>query len=59
MNIKVDFLSDNKSLLGFEYELLKLCNKVDKDKKPIIEDFHVFSIGLIFILFTLTIKAED
>ena len=52
----IEFFNAEKSLIGLDYELLNMVEKLDKDKKPIVEQYHVFSIGLCFITIRFTLK---
>lgn len=59
MHLKVDLLSQERTLLGINYELLNFVDSLDENKKPIVSQYHVITIGFIFIYFELSIRRSS
>ncbi len=57
MVVSIEFFNASRSLIGVEYETLYMSDTLDKNKKPIIEQHKVFSIG--FLFFTIIISVNS
>ena len=57
MGIHIEFFNKERSLLGFSYEFLRMCNSYDEKNNPIIDEYHTFTIGLLILNIQLDIKA--
>lgn len=56
MRIDIEVFDASRVLLGLDYQLLNMVEELDEDRQPIIEQFHSYSIGLVF--FTIVISRR-
>lgn len=59
IGIKIEILSKDNFLLGFKYELLHMMEGITTDKVPVFQDYHVFSVGVIFFTISLMISGGE
>ena len=57
MDIKVHFFSEEKTLLGLSYEESNFCDGKD-GKKLIIYQYHIVTLGLVFLYLSFTVKGK-
>ena len=57
MNISVEFFNASRSLIGLEYETLYMSDRLEENKKPIIEQHKVFSIGFLFLTIIISVNS--
>lgn len=57
MRVDLEFFNKERSLIGFVYEFLRMCNERDEKNNPIIEEFHTFTIGLLILNIQFTFRA--
>lgn len=56
MEINVELFNKERSILGFSYELLRMCNSYDELNNPIIEEWHTLTIGFLILNITISFK---
>jgi len=57
MHINIELFNKERSIVGFAYELIRMCEKYDEEKNPIIEEFHTFTIGLLVLNIQVSFKS--
>lgn len=57
MNIHVEFFNKERSLIGFTYEFLRMCEGYDEVNNPKIVEYNTFSFGLLFVLIQFSFKV--
>ncbi len=59
MKFQVQILNLKKGVLGFSYEMHTFIEGISDNKKPILVDYLVYTIGLYFINFEFTFRMKN
>ena len=46
------------ALLGFSYELLRMCSEWDDEGNPILETYHSFTLGILIMHISISFKVN-
>lgn len=58
MHINLEIFNKDHTLIGFSYEKVSQVFEFDSKGEPIVEQFHVFTIGLIFVNISFSIPIR-
>lgn len=59
IGIKLAILSQDNVLLGVRYEMMHVMEGINLSKTPIFQDYHEFSIGIIFFTVSIMITSGE
>lgn len=59
MQIRIDILNPEKCLIGLDYEIINFSDHLDENKRPIIDQYDVITIGLLFVNIVFTHKRKQ